>query len=83
MFSWIQQRIPPERMGRTMGVVMFVFIGVAPLSAAAAGLLLRHVNLTEMFVGTGLALATIALLGSRVTGIRTLRAQTAPPVHTP
>ena len=80
MFSWIQQRIPPERMGRTMGVVMFVFIGVAPLSAAGAGLALRHVTLTEMFVGTGLALTTIALLGSRVTGIRTLRAHTAPPV---
>jgi MFS family permease len=81
MFSWIQQRIPPERMGRTMGVVMFVFIGVAPLSAAGAGLALRHATLTEMFVATGLALTTLALFGSRVTGIRTLRAHTAPPVQ--
>ncbi len=83
MFSWIQQRIPPERMGRTMGVVMFIFIGVAPLSAAGAGLALRHVTLTEMFVGTGIALTTIALLASRASSIRALRAHTAPPVHRP
>jgi len=31
--------------------------------------------------GTGLALTTLALIGSRVTGIRTLRAHTAPPVQ--
>jgi MFS family permease len=78
MFSWIQQRIPPERMGRTMAVVMFVFIGVAPISSACAGLALRNATLTEMFVAAGLALSAIALAGTRLTSIRDLRSGDAP-----
>jgi MFS family permease len=78
MFSWIQARIPPERMGRTMAVVMFVFIGVAPLSSACAGLALRHATLSEMFVATGLTMSAIALAGTRLTSIRGLTAGDAP-----
>jgi hypothetical protein len=77
MFTWIQQRIPPERMGRTMAVVMFVFIGVAPLSAAGAGVALRHANLTQLFVAAGLAMSAIALAGTRLTSIRGLRGSEA------
>jgi hypothetical protein len=73
MYSWIQHRVPPERMGRTMSVVMLAFFGVAPLSAVGAGLALRHATLTQMFVGAGLAMTVIALAGTRMSSIRSLR----------
>ena len=35
--SWIQSRVAPEMMGRSMSVLMFTFMGLVPLSAAVAG----------------------------------------------
>jgi MFS family permease len=84
MYSWMQQRVPPERMGRTMSVAMLVFFGVAPLSAAGAGLALKHVTLTQLFVGAGMAMVVIALAGMQTESMRSLRGhedtarQTAP-----
>jgi hypothetical protein len=62
LFSWIQQRVPQAMMGRTMSVLFFTFLGVGPLSAALAGLLLKFISLTELFAGAGVALSVIALL---------------------
>ncbi len=59
--SWIQRRVAPEMMGRTMSVLMFTFMGLGPLSAALAGSLLKVIPLTTLFVGAGLLLTTIAL----------------------
>jgi MFS family permease len=66
IFTWIQQRVPQEMMGRTMSILMFVFMGLGPLSAAVAGALLKVVSLTTLFGIAGLALTVIALscLGS-------------------
>lgn len=64
--SWIQRRVAPEMMGRTMSVLMFTFMGLGPLSAAIAGSLLKVISLPTLFAGAGLALTAIALgcLGS-------------------
>ena len=59
--SWIQRRVAPEMMGRTMSVLMFTFMGLGPLSAAIAGSLLKVVSLPTLFVGAGLLLTAIAL----------------------
>jgi len=59
--SWIQRRVPPAMMGRTMSVLMFAFLGLGPLSAAFAGSLLKLVPLPAMFAAAGLALTAIAL----------------------
>ncbi|RCS28672.1 MFS transporter [Rhodanobacter denitrificans] len=59
--SWIQRRVAPEMMGRTMSVLMFTFMGLGPLSAAIAGSLLKAISLPELFVGAGLMLTAIAL----------------------
>jgi MFS family permease len=59
--SWIQRRVAPEMMGRTMSVLMFTFMGLGPLSAAIAGSLLKLVSLPTMFAAAGLALTAIAL----------------------
>lgn len=61
VMSWIQRRVPMAMMGRTMSILFFVFMGVAPISAAAAGALLKVIPLTTMFSGAGLILTAIAL----------------------
>ena len=61
IFSWIQRRVAPEMMGRTMSVLMFTFMGLGPLSAAIAGSLLKVISLPALFVGAGLMLTAIAL----------------------
>ncbi|MGE5624637.1 MAG: MFS transporter [Bacillota bacterium] len=61
LFSWIQKRVPQAMMGRTMSILFFTFLGVGPLSAALAGLLLHFVSLTQLFLGAGLCLSVIAL----------------------
>ena len=59
--SWIQHRVAPEMMGRTMSLLMFTFMGLGPLSAAIAGSLLKVVSLPALFAGAGLMLTAIAL----------------------
>ena len=61
LVSWIQRRVAPEMMGRTMSVLMFTFMGLGPLSAAIAGSLLQVISLTALFTGAGLTLTVIAL----------------------
>jgi len=61
IFSWIQRRVAPEMMGRTMSVLMFTFMGLGPLSAMIAGKLLKVISLPALFVGAGLTLTAIAL----------------------
>lgn len=61
LFSWIQRRVPQAMMGRTMSILFFTFLGVGPLSAALAGVLLHFVSLTQLFLGAGLCLSAIAL----------------------
>jgi len=61
IISWIQRRVAPEMMGRTMSVLMFTFMGLGPISAAIAGSLLKLISLTELFAGAGLLLTAIAL----------------------
>lgn len=61
IFSWIQRRVAPEMMGRTMSVLMFTFMGLGPISAAVAGTLLKVISLTSLFAGAGVLLTLIAL----------------------
>lgn len=59
--TWIQQRVPPAMMGRTMSLLMFTFMGLGPVSAAVAGSLLKVISLGALFAGAGLTLSVIAL----------------------
>jgi Major Facilitator Superfamily len=61
LFTWIQQRVSQEMMGRTMSVLLFTFMGLGPVSAALAGALLKVISLTALFAGAGLTLTAIAL----------------------
>lgn len=79
--SWIQQRVPPALMGRTMSLLMFTFMGIGPVSAAVAGSLLKLISLGTLFAGAGLMLSAIALgcLSSpALRGIGTARPEGSP-----
>jgi MFS family permease len=72
VFSWIQRRVPPHMMGRTMSIFMFIFMGLAPLSASLTGWLLQSITLAQLFAGGGamlIALASLAWLCTPMRGI--------------
>ncbi len=62
IFTWLQRRTPPALMGRVMSMFMFIFLGLAPLSGAVTGWVLRSITLTQLFVGSGGLLVGVALL---------------------
>ncbi len=70
VFSWIQQRVPRAMLGRAMSIFMFIFLGVAPLAAAVAGLLLSYLTPTQLFAGAGLFLLCAAALAYLLTPIK-------------
>jgi hypothetical protein len=73
VFSWIQHRVPPTMLGRAMGLFMFIFMGLVPLSAAATGWLMRDLALQALFAGCGGALVMLAALAYALTPVRGLR----------
>jgi hypothetical protein len=66
IFTWLQQRTPTALMGRVMSLVMFIFLGLAPLSGAFTGWLLRTVTVPQLFMGGG-GLLVCLVLGAMVT----------------
>ena len=58
--SWLQKRIPPEKMGRVMSLVMLGSFGLIPISTFIAGLLVDN-HMTLMFGGAGLLLVIMSL----------------------
>jgi MFS family permease len=74
IFTWIQQRVSQQMMGRAMSILMFSFMGLAPLSAAAAGALLKVISLTALFGIAGLTLTAIALCCLASPQMRSIRA---------
>ena len=77
--SWIQRRVAPAMMGRTMSVLMFTFMGLGPLSAAVAGGLLKVISLPALFTGAGLLLSAIALSCMSSPALRSIGAARAEP----
>ncbi|TAN07855.1 MAG: MFS transporter [Rhodanobacteraceae bacterium] len=83
IFTWIQQRVPQAMMGRTMSILMFTFMGLGPLSAAAAGALLKVVSLAGLFAAAGLTLTLIALLCLASPQLRSIRTAEPRPAGSP
>jgi MFS family permease len=72
VLTWIQQRVPRAMLGRAMSVFMFIFMGLAPLSAAPFGWVMHHASLEQLFTGAGLFLAGVAVLAWLFTPMRKL-----------
>ncbi|XOV88176.1 MAG: MFS transporter [Pseudomonadota bacterium] len=69
LVSWLQIRVPTEFLGRVMGVIMVFNQGVAPVSAAAAGALMR-VSVEGVFLGAAAVLITLSVAGMALPDIR-------------
>ena len=72
IFSWLQRRVPRAMLGRAMSIFMFIFMGLAPLTAAITGALLQLMSLTQLFVAAGAFLVVAATLAYTFTPIRTI-----------
>lgn len=70
IFTWLQHRVPPTMMGRTMSIFMFIFMGLAPLSALSTGWIMQYVSMEWMFVGSGGFLLGVAALALILTPMR-------------
>lgn len=69
VFTWIQRRVPAAYLGRTMSIFMFIFMGLAPVSASVTGWVMRSVTTAQLFLACGglmLAVVAAALLSSRM-----------------
>lgn len=72
VMSWLQRRISLDMLGRAMALLMFLFMGLAPLSAALSGWLVGMVGLGAIFAGAGVAMLVVVLFGYVATPIRHL-----------
>ncbi|MFB9241988.1 MFS transporter [Massilia antarctica] len=81
VFSWLQQRVPRAMLGRAMSISMFIFMGVAPLSAALTGYLLQQLTLAQLFGAAGLFLMGTALLAWLLTPMSTVADGPPPPAQ--
>ena len=70
VFTWIQRRVAPALLGRAMSVFMFIYMGLAPLSSAATGWVLRSVSMPTLFTAAGGALVALVLLALAGSGMR-------------
>lgn len=70
IFTWMQHRVPPTMLGRTMSIFMFIFMGLAPLSALSTGWIMQYVSMEWLFAGSGGFLLGIAALAFMLTPLR-------------
>jgi len=78
LFTWVQRRVPQAYMGRTMSLLIFTFMGLSPVVASAAGVLMRYVGLGPLFVGAGFTLSAVALLCLTRPALRGITTRVAP-----
>jgi MFS family permease len=62
VFSWMQRRVPAAMMGRAMSLFMFIFLGMAPISASVTGWVMRGLTAAQIFTYSGALLIGIVLL---------------------
>jgi MFS family permease len=72
MMSWLQRRIRADMRGRAMALLMFLFMGLAPVSAALTGWLAGALGLSAIFAGVGMAMLAVVAVGFVGTPIRHL-----------
>ncbi|RJG07664.1 MFS transporter [Noviherbaspirillum cavernae] len=70
VYTWLQGRVPPAMLGRTMSVFMFIFMGIAPMAAAATGWVMRVATPAQLFIGSGALLLGIVATTFATSGMR-------------
>lgn len=79
VFTWIQQRVPPALIGRAMSLFMFIFMGLAPVSAAATGWVMQSIGLHTLFMACGGSLLLLVALAFAMTPVRAIQDADADP----
>ncbi|MEM7117250.1 MAG: MFS transporter [Chloroflexota bacterium] len=59
--TWLQRRSPPAMLGRVMSLLMFSFVGLAPVADTVFGALIEW-NLSLVFLISGISLTLVSLL---------------------
>lgn len=72
VFGWVQQRVAAPMLGQTMSIFMFIFMGLAPLSAIVIGWLLQIIPISQLFASSSASLVLVALLTFWLTPMRAL-----------
>ncbi len=72
IYTWLQRRVAPAMLGRTMSVFMFIMVGIAPISAAITGWLMRSMTPAVLFAGSGSMLIVIVLIALATTPMRSV-----------
>ncbi len=85
--TWLQMRTPARMLGRTMSLMMFSVVGLAPVSSTVAGALIQ-VSATAVLIGAGVLMALVVTVGSLSPSVWRLGDDTAgegrrPPDSTP
>ena len=61
--TWLQMRTPNRMLGRTMSLLMFAVVGLAPVSSTVAGALIQ-VSATGVLIGAGVLMVLVVAVGS-------------------
>lgn len=69
LMTWLQQRVPAEKMGRVMSVIMVGSQGTFPVSAAVAGALAGW-SVDGMLMGAGAIMVGVTALGLTARTVR-------------
>ena len=72
IYTWLQRRVAPAMLGLTMSVFMFIMVGIAPISAAITGWLMRSMTPAVLFAGSGSMLIVIVLIALATTSMRSV-----------
>lgn len=72
VYTWIQRRVAPEMLGRAMSLFMFIVVGITPISAAIAGVLMRQITPNAVFMGSGVLLIAIVLVTLLMSSMRSV-----------
>ena len=75
--TWLQLRSPEALLGRIMGLLMFAFVGLAPVANALFGWLIEW-NVTTVLLASGIILALISFGAAFQPPIRAMGTVVAP-----
>lgn len=74
VFTWIQGRVAPALLGRTMGLIMFINLALTPIGLVVSGLALRYVSPGALFAASSALVLVTAAAAAAGTPIRRVRA---------
>ncbi len=72
VMAWIQKRVPPDRLGRVMSLIMFSAVSLQPIGYTVAGLLARW-SLPGLLFGSGSLLLLMSLYTLARPALRQMR----------